>query len=380
MKALVIGGTGPTGPYTVNGLLQRGYEVTILHGGQHEVEFMQPVEHIHTDPHFAETLAPALAGRTFDLVLATYGRMRIIANLLKGKTGRFIGVGGSRVYALRSDPRWGPLGQPMQVPEDSPRCDDPAGPKFNHLMWVTEEAVMQAHREGHYNATVFRYPLLYGPHSPGNPDWSIVRRVLDGRKHIVIAANGLLRRRGYARNTAHALLLAVDKPVESAGQIYNIRDEAQYTQRQHAEFIVRHLRRDQREQPDCEIFEAPPALAHRVYKGGAAELPAGVIEFDISKIKAQLGYKDIVTPAQGLAESVDWLVANRPPPGGEVERQCGDPFAYAAEDALIAACKGGYAGAAAVSFPDMQLGHMYRHPKKPGEAWAPPKDQTPQAH
>ena len=27
MKALVVGGTGPTGPYIVNGLLQRGYQV-----------------------------------------------------------------------------------------------------------------------------------------------------------------------------------------------------------------------------------------------------------------------------------------------------------------------------------------------------------------
>ena len=82
MKALVIGGTGPSGPHTVNGLLERGYEVTVLHGGQHEVEFAQPVEHVHTDPHFAETLGPALAGRSFDLVLATYGRMRIIAELV----------------------------------------------------------------------------------------------------------------------------------------------------------------------------------------------------------------------------------------------------------------------------------------------------------
>ena len=149
MKALVIGGTGPSGPHTVNGLIERGYDVTILHGGQHEVEFVQDVEHIHTDPHFAETLEPALAGRTFDLALATYGRMRIIANLLKGRTGRFIGVGGPAVYAPRDDPRWGPLGQPVLVPEDSPRCDDPAGPRFNHLMWVTEETVMQAHRDGH---------------------------------------------------------------------------------------------------------------------------------------------------------------------------------------------------------------------------------------
>ena len=366
MKALVIGGTGPSGPYIVNGLIERGMDVTILHGGQHEVEFIQSVEHIHTDPHFAETLAPALAGRSFDIVLATYGRMRIVAELLKGKTGRFIGAGGSRVYALRDDPRWGPLGQPMQLPEDSPRCDDPAGPKFNHLMWVTEEAVMQAHREGHYNATYFRYPLLYGPHAPGNFDWSIVRRILDGRTQVVIAANGLMKRRGYAKNVAHALLLAVDQPDASSGQFYNIRDEQQYTQRQYVDFIARHLRHE------WEVVEAPPALAQRVYKGGTANVRDSVVEFDVSKIKAQLGYRDVVKPSDALAASVDWLVANRPQPGGEIERQLGDPFAYASEDKLIAACKTSDADAESVLFPDMQLGHIYRHPKKPGEAWAPP--------
>ena len=366
MKALVIGGTGPSGPHTVNGLIERGYEVTILHGGQHEVEFVQPIEHIHVDPHFAETLTPALAGRSFDLVLATYGRMRIIAELLKGRTGRFIGVGGSAVYAPPDDPRWGPLGRPLLVPEDSPRCDDPAGPRFNHLMWVTEETVMQAHREGHYNATYFRYPLLYGPNAPANPDWSIVRRMLDGRRQVVLAANGLLKRRGYARNVAHALLLAVDKPRESSGQIYNIRDELQYTQLQHVRFIARHM------QCECEIVEVAPALAHRVYKGGAAAMPAEVIEFDITKIGTQLGYRDIVSPADGLAAAVEWLIAHRPEPGGEIERQLGDPFAYAAEDALIAACGSGYAEAERVAFPHTDSGHMYRHPKKPGEAWAPP--------
>ena len=43
-----------------------------------------------------------------------------------------------------------------------------------------------------------------------------------------------------------------------------------------------------------------------------------------------------------------------------------------AEDAMLEAYKAGYEAADAVEFPEMQLGHMYRHPKKPGEVWAPP--------
>ena len=38
--ALVIGGTGPTGPFIVEGLVERGWEVTILHRGFHDVMFV----------------------------------------------------------------------------------------------------------------------------------------------------------------------------------------------------------------------------------------------------------------------------------------------------------------------------------------------------
>ena len=38
MRTLVIGGTGPTGPFIVNGLLERGHHVTIFHRGTHELD------------------------------------------------------------------------------------------------------------------------------------------------------------------------------------------------------------------------------------------------------------------------------------------------------------------------------------------------------
>jgi hypothetical protein len=91
MQALVIGGTGPTGPFIVNGLRERGYKVAILHRGTHETDAVPAtVERIVGDPHFRETLAAALADRRFDLVVATYGRIRFVAEALVGKTPRLI--------------------------------------------------------------------------------------------------------------------------------------------------------------------------------------------------------------------------------------------------------------------------------------------------
>ena len=92
-KVLVVGGTGPTGPVIVEGLAERGFDVTILHRGFHEVEFKYPVEHIHGEPHFAEEFRAALGDNTYDVIVAMYGRLRIVAEACLGKTERFIGVG-----------------------------------------------------------------------------------------------------------------------------------------------------------------------------------------------------------------------------------------------------------------------------------------------
>ena len=120
-NALVIGGTGPTGPYIVNGLLQRGYTVAILHRGTHEVDEIPPeVEHIHTDPYDPDCLEQALAGRTFDLCMATYGRLRAVARAMADRCDRFISAGGAPAYRGYMNPELaGPGGMDVPIREDS---------------------------------------------------------------------------------------------------------------------------------------------------------------------------------------------------------------------------------------------------------------------
>ena len=363
MNALVIGGTGPSGPHLVNGLLKRGYEVVVLHGGQHELDFDQPLEHIHVDPHFAETLKPALEGRRFDLTIATYGRIRIVAETMQGKTDRLLSVSGG-AYASASDPRWGPLGPTAAVVEGrSPLADDADGPRFSHLIWRTEQSVLQGQVDGHYQATVFRYPLIYGPYAPANQDWSVVRRLLDGRSQIIVGDGGYaLRTRSDGENAAHAVLLAVDQPDASAGQVYNVAEEDLYSERQRIELMSKVMGRE------CEIVDMPYALARKASPTLAAQ---GSRIHDIHKIQDELGYHDAISPADALKRAVEWLMEHPFEAGGEAEQQLADPFDYAAEDELIRVYREGLERAEAVTFPELEAGHMYRHPKTPGEAWAP---------
>jgi len=108
-----------------------------------------------------------------------------------------------------------------------------------------------------------------------------------------------------------------------------------------------------------------------VYKGGGSQGNGSGYDFDITKIRSDLGYQDVVSISEALTRSTEWLLENRPEPGGEIEQQLSDPFAYSAEDELIRVYKEGSSKAEDIQFPEVGSGHIYRHPTRPGEAWTP---------
>jgi nucleoside-diphosphate-sugar epimerase len=368
-RALVIGGTGPTGPFVVEGLHARGYDVTILHTGQHEVEFAVPdVRHIHADPHFEETLREGLGDESFDLAVAQYGRLRIVADVLAGRTERLVAIGGATgIFAPEDDERWGGLGRPALFPDTSTLYVREEGEDGRHKLGLrmvqAMENLFDNHAAGAYSATYVGYPVNYGPRTPGPYDWSVVRRLLDGRRTFVLADGGIkLESRVFTENAAHAVLLVVDNPGPAAGKRYSVADEVQFTMRQRVEFVARHLGRE------LELVDLPYDVAwpcHPLYRH--------VREHRLCQsnlIRAELGYQDPVPADEALARTVDWLVENRPEPGGEIERQVGDPFAYEREDELVERWGRARGSLGAVESPLPQQGHQYRHPKKPGEAWS----------
>ena len=360
MRALVVGGTGPTGPYIVNGLLERGYDVAIFHRGTHEISEIPPeVEHIHGDPHFLETIEAALAGRTFDLAVATYGRVRFLAQALVGKVGRFISVGGVASYRGYLEPeRLFPHGMPVPVTEDAPVVTDAAELRFSYLIAQTEDAVFHHHPQ----ATHFRYPYVYGPRQLIPREWPVIRRILDGRRQMIVADGGLtLTTRGYTANLAHSVLLAVDETAASAGQIYNCGDEQQFSFVQVVAMIAAQMG------CELEIISIPYdlALPARPY---ISEQTTHHRLMDTSKIQTQLGYRDVHSSKEALGLTVDWLLENRPVPGGDLEQRLQDPFDYEGEDRVLDAWRGVTEQMANIHFELISVRHHpYAHPKKVGE-------------
>jgi nucleoside-diphosphate-sugar epimerase len=329
MRALVIGGTGPTGPFIVNGLVARGYGVTMFHSGRHErAEIPAEVEHVHGDAFAPGALEDALGTRSFDVCVATYGRLRRIAEAMVGRCGQFVSVGGGPAYRGYMNPElFSPAGLPVPVREDAPKVEREEEDAKGYRIVRTEEAVFAAHP----GATHFRYPYVYGPRQLVPREWCIVRRVLDRRSFIALPEDGLtLHHYGYAENLAHAVLLAVDRPEAARGQIYHCGDEEVLTLRQVVEIVAGALGHR------LEIVSLPWRLALPARPLLAQPLPTHRV-FDLAKIRSELGYRDVVPAREALARTARWLAAHPPEPGGQEETVLQDPFDYAAEDRLVAA-------------------------------------------
>jgi nucleoside-diphosphate-sugar epimerase len=339
-RVLVIGGTGPTGLPLVRGLVERGHAVTILHRGLHERdETPGVVEHVHADPYDADALHGVARDHTFDVVIAMYGRLRRIAAEWHGRTGRFVSVGGVPAYRGWMNPFLTPA-LPVPVPEDAPLVTEAHEDEKGYRIVRTEEAVF----EHHPGAAHFRYPYVYGPYQLAPREWCVVRRVLDGRRRMVVPDDGLtLHHHGYTENLAHALLLAVDRPDDAAGKVFNAADEEVLSIRQVVETVAAAL------DHDLDLVSMPaemavparpllmqPSTAHRV--------------LDLTRVRRDLGYRDAVPARDALVHTARWLAAHPPPRDGTEEMVLTDPFDYDAEDRLIDAWASGVDAVGSVAF------------------------------
>lgn len=339
MKILVIGGAGVTGTPIVRQLLARGCDVTILHRGVHRANLPDSVARIQADPYAKDGLAAALAGKRFDTVIATYGRLRYVAQQLLGITDRLISVGGAApVYKgwgemMAPNPWETTRPTPLFLAEDHPLASAETADPFSLAVRKTEQDVLGFHAAGHFNVTHFRYPLVYGPNNICPAEWGLIRRAREKRHTLILPAGGLtLVSRGFAENVAHAVVLAAENPSASAGQVYNICDDSLLYNQQWVTLLgeIMNHRFDTIDIPFSALppgFRAtPPQLLYRHH-----------CVLDISKIKQQLGYRDIVTVEEALARTVKYYMNNPLTDGSEAEQNLGDPFDYAYEDAFIAA-------------------------------------------
>nr|MCH9674771.1 NAD-dependent epimerase/dehydratase family protein [Gammaproteobacteria bacterium] len=337
--------------------------VTMLNRGSRDSDAIPAdVERVVGDPHFPDTLSEALSGRTFDLVVATYGRIRYVADVMASQTDRLITVGGPPSYRGFANPgAVFPPGMPIPTHEDAERVQNSEESHFGYLIRATEDALMDHHTRGSMNVSHFRYPTVYGAWQVRPTTlWWVIQRCMDRRDFAVLPDGGLtLITRGYSENMAHAVLLAVDNPAASAGQIYNCGDDLQFSMAQWVALIAQCM--DHR----LEIVSAPddyasPSRDLMQFQG------SGHHQFlDLQKARRQLGYTDRVDALSAVRRTVRWLVENPPTDPEYIEKVRAH---YPIEDKLAEIVADSRRAMAELPHIEEGFHHSYAHPRERGLA------------
>jgi nucleoside-diphosphate-sugar epimerase len=358
---LVIGGTGPTGPHLIEGLLGRGYETTVLHRGVHEPPELPDVPHIHADPHFAETLTEAVGDRRWDVVLATYGRIKLVGEVLSKHCDHLVAITGVPLYRGFVEPDGArPYGMQLLAGEDSPKADEVEHPsKFGSMILGAERSVFAAGAAAGIAVSSVRYPQIYGPRNIVPWEWAVLKRIADGRRQMILPDDGLwIISRCAAQNAAEVVLRIVDRREVSAGQAYNCADDVQYTLRQWAE-LVSDLAGGDLEFVGIPSLLAPSAMAEWLAPGSRPHMVVST-----QKARDELGYRDVVQPLVALEQTVAWLQQH--PVTKADYPMYPARFDYEFEDRLIASWARAVDQVQAEAPDELpELAHPMPHPKAP---------------
>ena len=172
-------------------------------------------------------------------------------------------------------------------------------------------------------STILRLPAVYGPGDPLHRIFPELKRMVDGRRTILLQDNVARWRwsRGYVDNVAEAITMAVHDD-RAAGRIYNVAEEQALS---HEEWV--------RELGTAvgwagEIIVLPRDQMPDHLKNPLESDQDWVV--DTSRIRRELGYNETLERPEWLSRTAQWEKAN--PPSPITWRS----FDYAAEDEALA--------------------------------------------
>jgi nucleoside-diphosphate-sugar epimerase len=204
---------------------------------------------------------------------------------------------------------------PIPLTEDSPLREQlsPHGEAYEKR-WVEEVVLGDPELPG----TILRYPMIYGP-KDGGRTYDLVKRVLDKRPALVLDERVARWRwsRGFAQNVGWGTFLAVTNE-KSVGRIYNVAEPEGYSTLEWSQRVMQAL------DWKGEIVVVPPG---KLKTEGSYEHH---LVLDTTRIRAELGYREVVTLKDALRATLDWQRTNTP------EKIDPADFDYAAEDAVLA--------------------------------------------
>ena len=336
--AIILGGTGQIGRATARRLLADGWAVTVV---ARNAERMPPAlteagVRFHALDRADEAAVSALVGDGVDLlvdcVAFTERDARQLVSLGE-RLGSVVAISSASVYRDAD----GRTLDESTGPEDFPRVPVPITERQptvapDDATYSTRKVAMERTLlDSELRATVVRACAIHGPGSSLPREWHFVKRVLDGRRYVVLARGGESRFHTVAAdNVAELIALAARRP---RSRVLNCGDPDPPTLQRIARAVAAALGH---EWVELLLAGEPPSPA--------LDNPWGVprpFVVDMAAAEIDLAYRPVTTYERAIPATCRWLVDAADGRDWRdvwpaAARHMGEGFDYAAEDALVA--------------------------------------------
>ena len=329
MRILILGGTGLTGPFTVQGLAEKGHEVTIFHRGKTQADLPANVAQIYGDKEnladFTETFRQVAPEVVVNMVAFTAQDARTFMEVFRSIARRTVVISSIDVYRAygRLHRTEAGLRDPVPLTEEAPLREQLSIHGSDYDKTNVERIVMN---DPDLPGTILRFPAVYGPGDTLHRLYPFAKRMADRRHFLLIQEDYASWRfsHGYVEDVAMATVLAATQE-RAAGRVYNVAEQSTSPQSVWGKKIGESVGWN------FEVVTVPKE-----------QLPVALVQdidfrqdwvVDTTRIRDELGYREIVSVEEGIRRTVAWERANPP------EKAAPEWFDYAAEDKVLAEVK-----------------------------------------
>lgn len=329
MKVQIIGGTRFIGPYVVKQLLQMGHEVCVFHRGENPLTINGVLE-IKGDRDQLEDFADAFKQFGPDVVLDMFPYIesdaKKVVEVFKGIAGKIVALSSLDIYRayerlLNLVP--GPV-EPTPLKEDSPLREGLYPLQFlysegHRLHFYDKKLVEDIYMNAEdFSCSIIRLPQVYGPGDRQHRMFPYLKRMLDGRKFILLGDQFASWKvsRGYVEDIAYGIALVVTNQ-SAQNKIFNLAEQRPYTEIEWVERIAQKFGWEGEivVVPEIELSKGMNALQHWM--------------MDTSRIRDEHGYKELIDTEIAISNTIAWEKNHFP---AEVSM---DDFDYEKEDLLL---------------------------------------------
>jgi nucleoside-diphosphate-sugar epimerase len=326
MTVAIISGTGFLGTAVATRLVVRGIEPLVIARGRHPVALPDGARFAAADRMDRHAVAALLrqhcATAAIDIFALSLRNTGAVMDAVAEAGIRYVLVSSTDVYAnyegllkkgsppVRAEPATedSPL-RTMRYPYQS-NSRRPQGVEDDLFEDYDKIPVEDAARaDARFPATVVRLPMIFGPGDKQHRFAWAINKAAPGKPFALDArAAGWLNSYAYIDDVAEGLALAATHPA-AAGRTYNIAQPFVRSVRHWAETLLPLVA------PGAQVVEVgPDANGIMADRAKASDLRYP-LTLDSARIRAELGYAEIVSEAEALARTVRWEQSAAKPAG-----------------------------------------------------------------